>query len=77
MIPAWMEDGLCRQTDPELFFPEKGGNAVPAVRICRRCPVIGECLDYAVTHCHETHYGVWGGATERYRRKLRHGKAAA
>ena len=77
MIPAWMEDGLCRQTDPELFFPEKGGNAEPAKSICRRCPVTAECLDWALSHRHESAYGVWGGTTERYRRNLRHRKAAA
>jgi WhiB family redox-sensing transcriptional regulator len=65
----WMGDALCAQVDPEMFFPERGGSIRSAKAICRRCPVSAECLAYALEH-HEV-FGVWGGVTERERRKLR------
>jgi hypothetical protein len=71
----WVEQALCAQTDPELFFPEKGGSALPAKAICRRCPVTEQCLDYALTH--RERHGVWGGMSERERRALLHWEAAA
>lgn len=66
--PAWTEQALCAQVDPELWFPDKGGSTREAKAICRRCPVQDACLDYALTH-HEG-YGIWGGVSERARRQL-------
>jgi WhiB family redox-sensing transcriptional regulator len=48
--PEWQERALCSQTDPEAFFPEKGGSTREAKRICGRCDVKGECLEYALGH---------------------------
>ena len=45
---AWQEQALCAQTDPEAFFPEKGGSTREAKRICVGCEVKGECLEYAL-----------------------------
>ena len=67
--PAWMTDGLCAQTDPDAFFPEKGGSTREAKAVCRRCAVSAECLTYALTH--DTRFGVWGGASERDRRRMK------
>ena len=67
--PEWMEDALCAQTDPELFFPEKGGSTRGAKSVCRPCPVTVECLAYALEH--EDRYGIYGGLSERERRKLK------
>jgi WhiB family redox-sensing transcriptional regulator len=64
----WMADGQCAQTDPEAFFPHKGGTTRPAKTVCDGCPVLGECLTYAVAH--DERFGVWGGASERERRPL-------
>ena len=64
----WMDQALCREVDPDLWFPDKGANAKPAVAICQLCPVAAECLDYALTN--RERFGVWGGVTERPRRKL-------
>lgn len=64
----WAEQALCAQTDPELFFPEKGGSVREAKEICARCFVAAECLDYALTTGER--FGVWGGFSERERRKL-------
>lgn len=66
--PAWRDEALCRQTDPELFFPGKGKSCEPAIRVCQGCPVRAECLGHAIRY-RETH-GVWGGLSPRQRRDL-------
>ncbi len=66
---AWQADALCAQTDPEAFFPEKGGSTRDAKKICGTCEVRGECLDYALQN--DERFGIWGGLSERERRKLR------
>jgi WhiB family redox-sensing transcriptional regulator len=67
--PKWHERALCAQTDPEAFFPEKGGSTRDAKRICGRCEVRAECLEDALVH--DERYGVWGGLSERERRRLK------
>jgi WhiB family redox-sensing transcriptional regulator len=67
----WREEALCRQVDPEMFFPEKGGSTADAKLICGRCEVRPECLAYALEH--EQRSGVWGGLSERERRRLTRG----
>lgn len=66
---AWQADALCAQTDPEAFFPEKGGSTRDAKRICTSCDVRGECLEYALNN--DERFGIWGGLSERERRKLK------
>lgn len=66
--PAWYADALCPETDPEMFFPEKGGSTRDAKRICRCCPVARDCLDYALANGER--HGIWGGHSERERRAM-------
>ena len=66
---AWQTDALCAQTDPEAFFPEKGGSTRDAKRICTSCEVRSQCLEYALAN--DERFGIWGGLSERERRKLR------
>ncbi|UOQ56460.1 WhiB family transcriptional regulator [Leucobacter allii] len=66
---GWQTDALCAQTDPEAFFPEKGGSTREAKRICESCEVRSECLEYALEN--DERFGIWGGLSERERRKLR------
>ena len=66
---AWRERGLCAQTDPEAFFPDKGGSTREAKRICAGCEVRAECLEWALTN--DERFGIWGGLSERERRPLR------
>ena len=66
---AWQADALCAQTDPEAFFPEKGGSTREAKRVCQSCDVRAECLEYALAH--DERFGIWGGLSERERRKLK------
>lgn len=65
----WQERALCAQADPEAWFPEKGGSTREAKKICLDCPVRAECLEYALAN--EERFGVWGGLSERERRKLK------
>lgn len=65
----WQELALCAQTDPEAFFPEKGGSTREAKRICAGCEVRSECLEYALAH--DERFGIWGGLSERERRRLK------
>jgi len=65
----WQERALCAQTDPEAFFPEKGGSTREAKRICSGCEVRAECLEYALAH--DERFGIWGGLSERERRRLK------
>ena len=60
----------CRQTDPDIFFPENGGNQYEtriAINICKTCKFINPCLEYALQ---TKAIGIWGGTTERQRRTL-------
>ncbi|EME51549.1 transcriptional regulator [Rhodococcus ruber BKS 20-38] len=67
----WQERALCAQTDPEAFFPEKGGSTREAKRICLGCEVRDECLEYALAN--DERFGIWGGLSERERRRLKRG----
>lgn len=66
---AWQADALCAQTDPEAFFPEKGGSTRDAKKVCGACPVKQQCLEYALSN--DERFGIWGGMSERERRRLR------
>ena len=65
----WHGRALCAQTDPEAFFPEKGGSTRDAKKICGSCEVRARCLEYALHN--DERFGIWGGLSERERRKLR------
>ena len=66
---SWQERALCAQTDPEAFFPEKGGSTREAKKVCVSCEVRSECLEYALAH--DERFGIWGGLSERERRRLK------
>ncbi|MEO5834318.1 MAG: WhiB family transcriptional regulator [Nakamurella sp.] len=65
----WHGQALCAQTDPEAFFPEKGGSTRDAKKICTGCEVRSECLSYALAN--DERFGIWGGLSERERRRLK------
>ncbi len=64
----WIAAGACRTYDPELFFPASGGDEATPIAICGECLVRLACLDYALEA--NERWGVWGGTTQRYRRRL-------
>jgi WhiB family transcriptional regulator, redox-sensing transcriptional regulator len=66
---GWQDQALCAQTDPEAFFPEKGGSTREAKRVCRSCEVRAECLEYALEN--DERFGIWGGLSERERRRIK------
>lgn len=71
----WMQQGVCSSADPEAWFPTTGMSAAPAKQVCngRRgvppCPVRERCLAWALEK--DEGFGVWGGTSERERRKLK------
>ena len=76
----WRDHALCRDTDPELFFPVgTTGQALVsqdhAKRVCQECTVQQECLDYALDTNQDS--GIWRGLTEEERRSIRRRRAAA
>jgi WhiB family redox-sensing transcriptional regulator len=71
---GWRAQALCRDTDPELFFPIGTTGAAlvqieQARAVCRQCPVQADCLDFALTTNQDS--GIWGGTSEEERRVLR------
>ena len=69
----WQERANCLGVDPDLFFPERGASTREAKSVCRGCEVRGECLEYALAHGEK--FGIWGGLSERERRRVRRQRA--
>lgn len=67
-VTAWMAHGNCRAYAPAVFFPSDGVGVERARKICRNCPVAETCLEYALEN--RIDHGVWGGASERERRRI-------
>lgn len=64
----WRDKAECRGTHPDVFFPNEGAGTGEAIRICQGCEVKTDCLEYALVNKEE--HGVWGGASERERRRI-------
>jgi WhiB family redox-sensing transcriptional regulator len=71
---AWQDLANCRGANPDLFFPERGASTRTAKGICRECSVQTECLEFAIVSSEK--FGIWGGLSERERRKIRRERAA-
>jgi WhiB family transcriptional regulator, redox-sensing transcriptional regulator len=72
---AWQNKANCMGVDPELFFPERGASTREAKEVCRGCVVRTDCLEYALANGEK--FGIWGGLSERERRKVRRSRALA
>lgn len=70
----WMLVAKCRGAAPGEFFPSDGSGVERAMRVCQGCPVRDDCLEFALEHRIE--HGVWGGASERERRRILKRRAA-
>lgn len=68
MPGPWVHRAACTGLDPELFYPDKGLPVLEAKKVCRRCPVRVECLDWAIET--RERFGVWGGLSPLERRRL-------
>jgi WhiB family redox-sensing transcriptional regulator len=70
---SWQDLANCRGADADLFFPERGASTRAAKAICRECSVREECLEFAIRTSEK--FGIWGGLSERERRKIRRQRA--
>src|SRR5437773_1422965 len=74
-VRGWQDYANCLGVDPDLFFPERGASTREAKEVCRGCVVREDCLEYALTNGEK--FGIWGGMSERERRRLRRARALA
>jgi len=72
---AWQDEANCLGVDPDLFFPERGASTREAKEVCRGCVVRDECLEFALANGEK--FGIWGGMSERERRRIRRQRAMA
>jgi WhiB family redox-sensing transcriptional regulator len=72
---SWQRLANCLGVDPDLFFPERGASTREAKEVCRGCVVREDCLDHAVANGEK--FGIWGGLSERERRRVRRARAGA
>ena len=71
---SWQGQANCVGVDPDIFFPERGASTKEAKAICAACAVREDCLEYALDNGEK--FGIWGGTSERERRRLRRARAA-
>ena len=64
----WWDAGACRGLEAAIFYPDDEESAASAKAVCETCVVRSNCLEHALTHREKA--GVWGGATERDRRRI-------
>src|SRR6266508_4284903 len=72
---GWQDHANCLGVDPDLFFPERGASTREAKEVCRGCVVRDSCLEYALVNGEK--FGIWGGMSERERRRIRRQRALA
>lgn len=75
---AWLDRAVCRDSDPDEFFPTPPRDGAPSASYemavnsakahCRRCPVVNDCLLFALSTGQA--HGIWGGMTEAERDAL-------
>ncbi|MDA8148939.1 MAG: WhiB family transcriptional regulator [Actinomycetota bacterium] len=70
---SWQARANCMGVDPDLFFPERGASTREAKEVCRGCVVQDDCLEYAIANGEK--FGIWGGLSERERRRVRRQRA--
>ena len=72
---GWQDLANCLGVDPDLFFPERGASTREAKEVCRGCVVREQCLEFALQNGEK--FGIWGGLSERERRRIRRQRAQA
>ena len=72
---GWQDFANCLGVDPDLFFPERGASTREAKEVCKGCVVREDCLEYALANGEK--FGIWGGLSERERRRIRRQRALA
>lgn len=74
-LNSWQNLANCLGVDPDLFFPERGASTKEAKAVCQGCTVREDCLQYALANGEK--FGIWGGLSERERRRIRRQRALA
>ena len=69
----WAKRAMCKDMNVHDFYPGRGQATIPIKIICRSCPVVKPCLEYAMRNNEK--FGIWGATSERERRKMRSAKA--
>ena len=72
---TWQDRANCLGVNPDLFFPERGASTREAKEVCKGCVVREECLEYALANGEK--FGIWGGLSERERRRIRRQRSIA
>ena len=72
---SWQDEANCLGVDPDLFFPERGASTREAKEVCKGCVVREDCLEFALANGEK--FGIWGGMSERERRRIRRARAIA
>lgn len=67
LSPPWMKDAACKGTNPDPYFSRDNIDKVSAIKVCKTCPVRGDCLDYALVFDLD---GIWGGLTDLQRNRM-------
>ena len=75
VVESWQMFANCLGVDPDLFFPERGASTKEAKQVCQGCVVREDCLEYALANGEK--FGIWGGLSERERRRIRRQRALA
>jgi len=71
-VMDWMSAAACStSSDLDLHYPDLGKSSAPARELCRECPVMADCLAYALAN--DERFGVWGGLTAAERREIKKG----
>ena len=70
---SWQEFSNCLGVDADLFFPERGASTKEAKQVCQGCVVRLDCLEFALVNSEK--FGIWGGMSERERRRIRRQRA--
>lgn len=65
---SWRSRGACKGIGPEIFYPASEEDVDEAKEVCSTCTVAKICLEFALVN--REHEGVWGGASERERRRM-------
>lgn len=72
---SWRALAACKDSDTDIFYPGQGASCAPAKAICATCVSRAACLAFALDNCEM--FGIWGGLSERQRRRMRHDRRAA
>ena len=70
---GWQLEANCLGVDPDLFFPERGASTKEGKAVCKGCVVREDCLEFALQNGEK--FGIWGGLSERERRRIRRQRA--